>query len=392
MADNFADLSQPSYVSQEYGQYLSDAINWTNYVSEGRLNASNPQSVINYLLQALTWCKREIDLEVESLPTAGVLTFLDKVAGVKRSLGTKSRATVEVTLNRVRNGSFTLEQGYPISTYDNKLTFRTVEDLIMPPGAITGTVAVEADKEGIEYNVPAYTINRVFLEYADVQSIQNIEDAQGGSDPETEEEAVQRGSREIRRRDKLTSVDDIEDFVVEQIGIGSSAKVIEWYDQEGSNLPGEVEIYVLDNQGQPINNALRTTLQSQIKVRMDLGIYPTVRPMKVKGVDCLIHIVVEQGVSPESIADELYNIFKVELSSAKINAGDSISLNRLIAAFQSNPSINKLEYIILNNEALDVLMPNKITIAYPKGFIVKIADTAKVDYGSFYYGEGNDSE
>jgi hypothetical protein len=387
MAD-YADLSQPNYVAQDYPQYLNDAVNWTNYVSEGKLNASNPQSVINYLLQALVWGKREIDLEVESLPTAGVLSFLDKVAGVKRSLGTKARATIEVTLRNTRNNVFLLDKGYPISTYDNKLTFRTIEDLIIPPGAVSGTVVVEAEETGTKYNVSVGSINRVFLEYADVQSIQNIEDAQGGSNEETEEEAVIRGARFIGRRNTLMSVDDIEDFVYENVGVGSSVKVIEWYSKDGSSKPGEIEVYVLDSQGKPLNSAQRIVLQSQIQSSTPLGfrLLTSVKPMEILNIDCFANIIVFDSANPEEVANNLFNIYKARLSPGFIKAGETLYLNKMIEALQSEASVNRLDNLKLNGQALDVLMPNEYTVAFPQSFSVKILSQSGIDYGLFLYG------
>lgn len=384
-------LKQPTYLIEDYNQLVTNAVEWLRYVSGGLIDASNTFSVARYLLEAQVWAFRELEFYAEELPTAGVFQFLDSVVGVRINNGTKAKVLMEVTLEAIRSTSFFLPQGYQISTSEN-LQYFTTQSLTIPAGNLVGTVIAEASEEGTIYNVPAYAINRVFVEYAGLKTIQNIEPAAGGTNQETENEAIIRGAREIRRRENLISKDDVEDFSQEYLGTGSYVKIVEWYEEDGSNRPGEVEVYALSADGTPVNTAISYSLQTELGNRLPLGLFATVRKLELLYVDCVVNAEITSFSNPDKIADELYNTFLIELGSSKISAGETLRINKIISSLSNNAEVILISSLILNNSSLDIIMPTAYTISYPGTFIIYLMDESGSSYGPYIYGTNPNSD
>lgn len=388
MADS-TDLLQPEYILRDYETLRRDTINWLQYKSNGKLTAEGTGSVVGYLLDAQIFALRELMFLVEELPTVGILRFLSEVVGVKRSLGTKAKVSLEVTLDAVRDTTLVVPLGYEVADSQG-LTFITTERLEIPPGAVTGLVDAEAENPGSQYNVPAFTINSPFIPLTGVQDIQNIDSAQGGTDEESETEAIRRGSVSIRRRATLQSKDDYVDFITETVGAGTPVAVVERYEVDGSGKPGEISIYFLNPDGTIPNSTQVRSLQQSLTV--PAGIFTTVKPIPTKNIDLVLTVLTDSTTNPDTLASQLYQTFREELTPPLVTPGEDIDIINLATALKNATNVDKITSLTLNDSSINVLMPNTYTIARPSTATIYITDIEGNYFGPYFFGIELNSE
>lgn len=382
MADTVA-LQAPQFLITDYNTLVDDMLSWLTYVSEGRLEDSNSIGVVNYLFQAQAWAFRELELYLEELPNVYLYTFLSSVMGIERRLGTKAQALVEFTLKQTQSISVIIPANFIVAA--GELQYFTVEELLIPAGALSGQVVVEAENPGSQYNLGEFLITDYFQPISGLEAAQNTEPALGGTDEETEADTLIRAGREIRRRDTIQSVDDLEDYAKELIGPGSGAKAVEWYTRYGTNRPGETELYCVAANGVPLNNAQRISLQSSLSSRVSFGLFITVKPMLTKPLDLELIVTILDEADPEVVAEDIYNTLFAFLNSSIELEDNILYIEDIRSTLRFVDSITRVNSVHVDDELKDVLLPNNFTIPVLKSLRIDISDNVGDYFGPYLY-------
>lgn len=161
------------------------------------------------------------------------------------------------------------EPGYRLSSgtmflTDSNLYFLTVEDAIIPA---IGSVVVDAEahEPGSAYNVAANTITNKFGAEVSIDSVTNLEAAQGGVDTESDASLFSR--IDFARKKPRTSGNkhDYEEWAREVDGVGVAKCYSTYYGR------GTVMVLIADENRQPVDEAVRQRCEDHILEEMPAG-------------------------------------------------------------------------------------------------------------------------
>lgn len=130
------------------------------------------------------------------------------------------------------------------------LYYSTMEDCTITDGA--AEVYVQADEGGTKYNVPKGTIVIQPSGLREITSVTNIEDATGGTEPESDEELRER-IQQVNTAVSSSYIGNDSDYIrwaKEVEGIGDCVVIPTW------NGPGTVKLVLTDSNGKPANEKL----------------------------------------------------------------------------------------------------------------------------------------
>ena len=173
-------------------------------------------------------------------------------AAVERLQATKATTTLQATLSAVRTSSVIIQKGTRVSTGGGEY-FATVEDLVILPGQLNGSVKAEAQIAGARGNgFKPGEISTIIDPIAYVDTMRNITLSEGGSDTEDDESY----------RERIHEAP-------ESFSVAGPEGAYEYFTKSASHLvadvgvssprPGEVNIYpLLAGGGLPGQELLKT--------------------------------------------------------------------------------------------------------------------------------------
>lgn len=331
--------------------------------SQGQLNDFSDHNPVSALLGGFAFASAELLYYVNRLPLAAALAFLGAVTGVSRRLGVKAQVELTFTLTAPLSTPFRIPAGFETLTRDGRLSFFTDRDLIIPSGSTSGVVSATAAEEGTTYNLPAYSINQITIPLAFLGGVVNIEASKGGAEEESIQETIDRAVAVLRERN-LVSRFDFEGAAQRILGQGSRVKAIGLLGADKLDFqPGAVHLFCLAPDGSPANNAQIGTLYSALGSRIQLGTKLWISPMDIYLASGQVIARLLPGEDPQNVATQLWDAFGQYLN--RLQPGESILIKELEYALRLAANVAYLEETRVNNELLNVPLPNQYTIAKP---------------------------
>lgn len=330
-------------------------------LSGGQLNDFTDGSPLNTLLRAQAFAGAEFLWRVNKLPLALIVQFL-ALAGVERNLGAKATVALTFTLAAARSSPFTIPQGFEVVTASGSTKFFTKENLVIPAGNLSGTVDAEAEGIGAQYNVPAYSLNRITQPLAFLGSVINTEPAQGGADAEAVETAINRGLTQIRTRN-LVSEFDFEEAAERLMGAGSKAKAIGLLGvDKATETPGAVHVFCLAPGGEPANIAVINTVRNGLAESVLLGTTLHVSPMEILEVTVDVYAKISNDYTADIVADNLWAVYASYLEPSIQTPGATLHVEEVRHQLRFTPGVVLLDYILLNDNPNNIDMPELYTV------------------------------
>jgi len=117
-----------------------------------------------------------------------MIDYLGQLVGVARLAAQSATTTLEFTLTEALSVSYTIPANTTAGSADGQAVFATNEDLLIPAGALTGSVVASATPAGAGAN--GYLAGQITVELnpdALIASVTNITISAGGSAPETDD-------------------------------------------------------------------------------------------------------------------------------------------------------------------------------------------------------------
>lgn len=382
------ELKIPSFILEDYDSLVEESLEYIKYISNGQLYSLGNNSAVRFILEAQIWAFRELLFKANSLPRTDILYFLSEVVGVQQNLGTKAVVNLQVALKRPQEGTFLLPEGFAVYGTNSDTVFYTLTDLEIPPGETISEVQAQSELVGSLYNLPAFTLNSFTSPRANLDSIQNLEPASGGTDLETIEDVLIRGAQQVKRRDVIISADDLKEEIVTLLGVGSTVvKPIQWYEPFGSNNQGETTVYTSDAFGNTLDLALTRFVQSAISPKLPLGCYITVKSIQTLSVDCEVFLFVNDSIDPEQVATEIYAEYQSYFSDTNREIGETVYLFDITQLMGNSLEVIRVGSLRLNEKGLDIIMPTPFTKAVDGALLLNISDTSGNSYGPYYFGQ-----
>lgn len=387
----YVPLESPDLVQNE--DLLPYVYSTIQSASGGQINDFSPHSPIAALAEGLDFSCRELRYWANRFAFKMAIDHL-KIAGVQRRLGASAQVMVTFTLSAPLGNPFLLSSGYMITTPDD-LEFATDENLIIPPGAISGTVRATARQPGMQYNVPPNAITQLTETRAFLKSVTNLEAATGGLNEETLEEVLSRGFQALRYRGVLITEDDFEQEAVRQLGVGAVAKAIgQLAADKLTYQKGAVHLFVLNpdgtlpSQGQlsDLKQAMSAKVPTFMKEQTSTVISTSLHISPIELLELEIYAIASliPGDNPERRAQAIYEEMRDYLTPGRLPLGETVLLKELelvvrrsgvrfvqsVSIHQPN-SNNPGEVEIIY---ADVPLPNRWTAAVLRGMSIDLVD------------------
>ena len=268
---DFTPLRAPKLDPRNERDLAELALQRTYTQSGGTLNDFSPGSPLRVISEMVAFTCAELLYYVNKLPLATAIQFL-QIAGIQRRVGNRAQATLVFTLTTPLGDSYIIPEGYAVLTADKTRKFRTVENLVIPPGNTSGSVNAVCTTLGEGGNVKANTITKTIQSLPFLDSITNPNAASGGLGSETLKQVQARAFKALRRRGLITREDYL-DETHQLLGEGSTVRVIGNLSDDGrSTFPGSVHVFVLNPGGTALNQAQRESLRTALRAKSQVGI------------------------------------------------------------------------------------------------------------------------
>jgi uncharacterized phage protein gp47/JayE len=345
-------------------QLTQQAMRYAFEKSGGLLNDFSDGNPLSVLLRTQSYVSAELLFYVSLLPTALAVKFLE-ITGTVRSLGTKALSRVRFTLVTSRTGVFTVPSGFIVqgSANGQTLLYSLIDRLDFQPGQTEMTGIVEAAAAGTAYNIPAGFINQIITPLSFLNSIVNIDAAQGGSDLETEDSAIARALKVIRSP-AWVSQDDFQYHTEELLGIGSTCKAIGLLNGDRTAyIPGNVHLFLRDNLGNSATDTQIATVASAMSSAKPMGVSVHISPMPFVNVNVDVIATIAESADPRSVADSMWNELGLYINPNSWEPGFSILLSEVQFQLRLADGVQSIDNLLLNDTGLNVSMPNAWTYA-----------------------------
>lgn len=340
--------------------------------SNGTITDFRAGSVTAALVEGQVFAISELLYYVNLLPEA-ISLELFRLYGVTRSLGTKAKGNLTFLLLNPQSTPFTLPVGYQIPFANSYLELTSV--LYIPPGAISAKADVEMAVVGYRYNVASYSVSATGTGLGNLQSIYNEEPLSGGSDIEDIATTITRGQAAINSRKALINAADYEATVRELLGEGSRAICVPRLSSDKSTLAyGNIGVFILDSKGRAANSTLLADVKEQLADRLIIGTQLWTFPMELIPVTVAIYIQVDN--INVTIADRVNDVIQTYLKPSLFPTSYKVRYNEIAFRARAVPGCTSVESVILNGDAMDLLLPNTYTL--PSVTLVTVNQVSKL--------------
>jgi hypothetical protein len=207
----------------DYEQTVARALDRITTVSNGALADFDAHSPVTALVEGLTFVAQELRAAANEVPLNTLLRILDTY-GAGLNAGSPAVGEVEITLAAPAYTNISVPAGWLLA--GGGLEFETTEPLTFFPGQIASSVPIKCTQIGAGGNLAAGLVNGVSSRsavFAPVASVKNISKLTGGSNPESQLDAIYRCSKFLHYRDVLVTKPQYEIFVEDLLGSGSKA-------------------------------------------------------------------------------------------------------------------------------------------------------------------------
>jgi hypothetical protein len=251
--------------------------------SGGKLNDFTPASPLAAISEGQGFAQAELLYYLNTLPEAVTVQWLRSL-GIQRKLG--SRALVSVTFRKISGYSrpVTIPKGAKVFASGGQI-FVLLEQATITEE--TATVLAQSERWGSVYNVLANDITRVDRNYLGLDSLTNLEPAEGGTDLETVEEMKTRAFQLFGRRNLVSR----EDFRLEVKALAPEASIVEvlpYEERFEDDVDNNRGIFIVAGRsdGSPLSQGTESLILASIRDRTpaDVKIFlnsPTVVPVEI---------------------------------------------------------------------------------------------------------------
>jgi Baseplate J-like protein len=366
-------LEYPLIDPRNEAELVEQAIAYCYAVSNGTLNDFSSSSPLRVLIEGQAFCMAELLYYCNKILEGLVVAYLSAF-GVERRLGTAATAQITFTLSAGLQSPYVIPQGFIVASRSGNVSFETTALVVFPPGTIEASCPAICQQEGVIGNIPEGLIDRILQPLAYLKSAVNLQPSSGGSEEETQEDAIERGIAQIRRRN-LVSAQDYEDQVVEILGVGSVAKAIGNLSADKSSFQrGSVHVFCLDAAGNPPNVATVSQLNESMKSRIMVGSVLWISGITQINVDVDIVAKMLPGDDSRDVAEVLWNAVKEFLAPTSFPVGRDLILNELEFAMRSTARAAYIDSIKINGYGANLLVQNEFSMPKAYSMFARLVD------------------
>jgi len=283
---------------------------------------SQPGNTENMLLEAMV-TGLSLDVMAARMVDMAMIESLMSLYGVERDPGAQATAAVRVTVLQ-RTGSVNISAGtiFQLVRADTEETieFETTEDVtVVPATSREAVIAVQVNEIGDSANdIPAGSSLETDGEVDGLESARLETAVTGGRNEESDESFLGRASALLSRQTStLATPEHFQYAALEVVGVGR-ALVLDLYNPAapGEVSTGHVTVAVADEQGEPLTEAQKLTVQEYLEERAIASIVVHVIDPTYTTVDIQITVLPAEGFMPDVVQAGVQDIIAAWLSPA----------------------------------------------------------------------------
>lgn len=248
-------------------------------------------------VELMVYHREQLADRINLVPRQLLIDFLNYIGFTPRS-GLKATGVVTFTIS-VQTTNFIINSGYLLT--DGVNTFQTTLPLSIPAGQTVGDVPLICTENGTQGNVVANTITQAIgIKYPQVTSISNQNPTTGGTNEETDDEAIERSLISYNTRQALITEAD---FINALKAYGGQRLTVlpatnDLFNPEVSSMM--ILTYGLDA-------TQRTDFLSSIRDRLAIGVAAYIDDLPIKTLEVIIDLRISSGYSPAQITQDIWN-------------------------------------------------------------------------------------
>lgn len=291
------------------------------------------------LLEQMAVMGGDVAYIVNQLP--GTITEVAlRIMGAARDQGTPPIATATVTLSDDAGHTIPTGTVVRLDLGDNvdPVDFTTVEDLVIAPGATTGTVSIEAGEATIEANgQPAGTTLELLDAIPYIDTVTLASDVAGGTGPEDGNAFLTRAIPLLSRlTNTLVRPIDVEAYVAEAHPEVQRIKAVDLWNPADTGTPagsalGYITVAVAAAAGASIGSTSRDLIAAELAGRMHAGLVVTVVDADVTTVDVDITVLRYSNADPTATEAAVLAVIGAYLDPDTWDWSNTVRINEVIA-------------------------------------------------------------
>jgi hypothetical protein len=380
-----ADLVAPQLVLDNYEQLIIDALIHQNIVSNGEITDIDPAGFMRPFVGTMAFAGSELLYTANQSAIAAAKSFLANVVGTPENVGSKATVTLQFGLTTSLATDFIVPDNFQVSDFSGTLRFYTNGNLVIPSGATVGQITATAEAIGTVYNLSLGVISNISIPLTYLDYVTNITPSTGGNEPEIVEDLIERAAQIIRIRNPVSAI-DFEQLSMSIMGTGSRCKAVGLL---GINKittdkqPGVVHLFLLDSGGNPATPAFISNVGNTLSPRIMLGTRLLISPMEIFDISISM-IANNTGVfTPQILADRCWDALQNYFDYKQITIGEPVLLEEVKYAVRDIGGIT-ISYLDMNEDALNIPMPNAWTIPRIISLSLELVDSQGVVFRDTY--------
>ena len=288
------------------------------------LTNANPSAPHTVLLEAQSWLVAQLTRRINILPRRDQIEFA-RLFGIELREASPATAALTFTVAAPSGVAVTVPAGTKVTTADERFAFLTDANLIIPAGAVSGTISATCTTAGRTY-LSANTVVLMDSALAYVTDVTNPAEVNSGANDETIDQALTRARNYQRRGERLVSAQDFEDAIREDIlfnnGIVKAFPFIDNGDWENLRV-GHTTIVVMTDEGAPVSDDIKRAINELLMQAVGNQFIYVLDPTFVN-FDVAAQVVIGNLVSPSAtiagIEQNLRNFYAARLGKFGVPA------------------------------------------------------------------------
>ncbi len=221
------------------------------------LTNANPSSPHTVLIEAFAWLLAQQANQLNQIPEQNLIAFAN-LFGIEPRAAAPAETILTFTVDAPLNTAVTVPIGTQISSADGVYVFETTEALTIPYGTPSGQTAAKRTETGHTLLSPD-VLTEMIDTIAFVETVTNAGAIDSGSELESVESVLNRVKRYTRRGERIVSVKDLEDAILDEAMNGNGVVrafpfVINGQFDTTKPTPGYTTVVVMTKTGDPVDD------------------------------------------------------------------------------------------------------------------------------------------
>jgi uncharacterized phage protein gp47/JayE len=308
---------------------------------------ANPSAPHTVLLEVIAWALSQQQRKINQVPTQNQIAFVNLFG---TGLREATKATTTLTFTSDGQHEATVPAGTHVSVDDGSVVFATDAELVVAADATEGSVAATCVVAGARMLAPN-TLTKMSDVIAFVSAVTNPGAVDSGTETESIDAALQRARNFQRRGMRLVSVQDVHDFILEEVMMGAGiVKVFDFVKAGDFDVrhAGYVTIVMMTPNGNGVSAGVEAAITSGLGQQIGSIFFSLKTPTGADDDPLFVPFDVTASIKVQSIgpSDSIKTAVERNLrlfyAAREGNFGRTILRSEIISIIEGTPGVDRI--------------------------------------------------